>query len=137
MTAGPYIPGQTERPPEGAFDHLKGVAEPLAECPAWRAGKRFFREGFFWEAHEVWEAVWMAAPENSAEKVMVQGAIQLANARLKRRMGRDAAAAKLEGMAWGLMAEAWRRADGPVMGLVRPMRDGLVHYNAETVFGVE
>lgn len=129
----PYLPGQTARPAAGAFDHLKVVSEPLAECPAWRAGVRFFREDCFWEAHEVWEAVWMAARENSAEKVMVQGVIQLANARLKARMGRHGASVRLERMAWGLIGEAWRRADGPVMGLAQPMRQGAMHYSAENL----
>jgi uncharacterized protein len=113
----PYVPGLTPRPPDGAYDALKEVSVPLSDCRAWREGLRFYRAGAFWEAHEVWEAVWMAAPEKSAEKLMVQGVIQLANARLKRRMGRDAAAERLEGMARDLMREAWARAGGAVMGV--------------------
>ena len=48
-----YIPGQTDRHPEGLFDPLKQVSTPLAASLAWRAGSGLFRDGFYWEAHEV------------------------------------------------------------------------------------
>ncbi|EBA09443.1 DUF309 domain-containing protein [Sagittula stellata] len=118
MSFVPYVPGRTPRPPDGAYDALKEVSVPLQACGAWHAGLRFYRDGAFWEAHEVWEAVWMAAPEKSAEKLMVQGVIQLANARLKRRMGRDAAADRLEEIAADLMREAWARGGEAVMGVM-------------------
>jgi predicted metal-dependent hydrolase len=104
----PYVPGQTARPDEGAFDALKDVSGPLETCVAWRAGWDFFERGFYWEAHEVWEAVWMAAPERSKEKLLVQGMIQRANAKLKARMGRAEAAARIEAKAARLLSEAFR-----------------------------
>ncbi len=113
----PYLPGLTARPDEAAFDGLKGVSEPLHSCVAWRAGRRFFEAGYFWEAHEVWEAVWMAAPANSAERCLVQGMIQLANAGLKRRMGRVRAAERLDEMAGVILAEAVARGGAAAMGL--------------------
>lgn len=106
LPATPYVPGVTPRPAEDAYDALKDVSEPLRHCRAWVAGRRFFDAACFWEAHEVWEAVWMAAPENSAEKQFVQGMIQLANAGLKRKMGRENAALRLEALAEGLLSEA-------------------------------
>ena len=45
----------------------------------------------------------MAAPEPSAERDMVQAVIQLANARLKLRMDRPKAAARLCGIVAGLL----------------------------------
>jgi predicted metal-dependent hydrolase len=39
-------------------------------------GRRCFHSGFFFEAHEHWEAVWLAAPE--PEKTLLQGLIQVA-----------------------------------------------------------
>ena len=39
-------------------------------------GRRCFHSGFFFEAHEHWEAVWLAAPE--PEKTFLQGLIQVA-----------------------------------------------------------
>jgi predicted metal-dependent hydrolase len=39
-------------------------------------GLRFFNDGDFFEAHEVWEDVWRAAPQE--EKKFLQGLIQIA-----------------------------------------------------------
>jgi hypothetical protein len=112
-----YVPGDSPRHAEDAFDGLKQVDDPLATCIAWRAGLRFFKAGYFWEAHEVWEAVWMATVANSAEKCVVQGMIQLANAGLKRRMARPKAALRLDALAESLLAEGVARGGATVMGL--------------------
>lgn len=92
------IPGQTERHPESWFDELK--ADPDV---ALRAGLEYFERGYFWECHEVLEAVWMETPDPSPERDIVQAIIQLANARLKLRMGRPKAAARLCGMVQTLL----------------------------------
>lgn len=113
----PYVPGLTARPADEAFDGLKVVTLPLGACPAWRAGWRFFDAGYFWEAHEVWEAVWMAAPADSAERALVQGVIQLANAGLKRRMRRPKAAARLDALADAILARAVAQGGADVMGV--------------------
>ncbi|CUH82072.1 DUF309 domain-containing protein [Tropicibacter naphthalenivorans] len=105
-----YLPGQTARHPEGAFDRFKQVAPgALSASMPWRLGLDLYHEGFFWEAHELWEAVWLAAPPNSAERCAIQGVIQLANAALKRRMGREAAAQRLDDLAEAHLLEAARR----------------------------
>ncbi len=99
-----HIPGQTPRHPEGTFNALCDTVRPEQPCgavfasDAWRAGRQFLDTGYFWEAHEVWEAVWMALPDGSDEKRLVQGMIQLANAELKRRMGRPGAVRRLCGI---------------------------------------
>src|SRR5882672_8773869 len=41
-----------------------------------REGARLFNEGHFFDAHEVWEDVWRAAP--ASEKKFLQGLIQVA-----------------------------------------------------------
>lgn len=117
-----YVPGQTPRHPEDLFDALKEGIETtpsnkLIESNAWCAGLRFIQEGYFWEAHEVLEAVWMACPPNSAEKLMVQAVIQIANAKLKKKMGRTSAAERLHQQAKQLAEEAVLRAGGNVLGL--------------------
>ncbi len=96
-----YVPGQTARHPEGLFDTIRDTARPgmtveaLGRCDAWLCGWEFLDAGFFWEAHEVWEPVWMALPPNSTERRFSQAAIQLANAELKLRMERPKAALRL------------------------------------------
>lgn len=96
-----YVPSQTARHPEGFFDAVRDTARmgmsvaDLQASDAWRVGLRYYRDGFYWEAHEVLEPVWMALPGPSPERAYVQGVIQLANAALKVRMGRKNAARRL------------------------------------------
>ncbi len=90
-----YVPGQTARHPEGWFDPLKDVGADPLDSSAMRAGLDYLRAGYFWECHEVLEAVWLALPDPSAERHMVQAVIQLANARLKLAMGRPKATLRL------------------------------------------
>lgn len=117
LPAFAYVPGQGPRHAEDAFDAVRQVSDPLADSPAWKAGLHYFAAGYYWEAHEVWEAVWLAAPANSAEKCVVQGMIQLANAALKRRMGRPKAALRLDSLAQGLLTEGIGRGGASVMRL--------------------
>ncbi|WP_253712814.1 DUF309 domain-containing protein [Bradyrhizobium sp. WD16] len=70
-------------------------------------------EGFFWEAHEVLEAVWRAAPPAGLDRLVLRGCIQIANANLKRRMSRPAAAARLMAEAAADFAELGRRGPAP------------------------
>jgi len=48
----------------------------LVDRTGYLAGIELFNRGEFFEAHEVWEDVWRAAPE--AEKKFLQGLIQVA-----------------------------------------------------------
>lgn len=117
-----YIPGQTPRHPEEMFDAVKstvrlGMTEAdLAVSDAWSTGLDYYHAGFFWECHEVLEAVWMATRQNSRARRVVQAVIQLANARLKLAMGRGNAARRLAEIAATHLAEA-RLAEHPVLGL--------------------
>ena len=61
--------------------HLPGLTpRPRAEiAPGLEEGLALYRAGYFWEAHEAWEPLWLAAPPNSRERALLQGLIQLAN----------------------------------------------------------
>ncbi|WP_206064860.1 DUF309 domain-containing protein [Nitratireductor mangrovi] len=95
------MPGTTARPEQGLFmeiaERAPEVTDPAqwSDNEAWRYGFALYGHGFFWEAHEVWEPVWMGLRPNSAERMLVQGLIQLANCCLKLRMGRPRAAGRL------------------------------------------
>ena len=131
------MPGQTPRHPDGAFDDLRGTvrngmsAAELARTDAWRAGWQYLEAGFYWEAHELWEPVWMALPAGTPERALVQAAIQLANVCLKARMGRLRAVFRLcnivqgllEGGGWQGCAAMGVRSDRLRMILDR-LRDG-------------
>ena len=96
-----YIPGQNERHPEDAFDLISNTviagnsAEQLSQCDAFQAGLLFLDKGYYWEAHEVLEPVWMHLDAGSVERKFVQGLIQIANGRLKLQMGKPKAVRRL------------------------------------------
>ena len=108
----PHIPGKTPRPTESpAFDAAQ--AAPIytldrqwRENAAYLYGIDLYNAGYFWEAHEVWEAVWARAAGNSRERLLVQGLIQLSNACLKIAMDRCEAARRLLEIAQEKLAEA-------------------------------
>lgn len=114
-----YVPGRTARHPDGHFDHIRATARPglspigLAESDAFRHGLFYIGAGFFWEAHEVLEPVWMVLPEGSAERRFVQALIQTANGLLKLDMDRPKAALRLCAIARDLLPED---RDAAVMG---------------------
>ena len=124
-----YVPGQNTRHAEGVFDDIRDTAQlgmgvdTLAESDAFQTGLAYLDAGFYWEAHEVLEPVWMALPEQSSERRFVQAVIQLANGLLKIRMGRPKAAIRLAKIARGLMPEA---ETGRMLGLdLAQMRDRI------------
>jgi predicted metal-dependent hydrolase len=69
--------------------------EDWQDNAAYLYGHDLLGAGFFWEAHEVWEAVWLSCLPNSVEKLLLRMLIQQANGRLKLAMGRYRAAERL------------------------------------------
>ena len=68
-----------------ADGHSHGQPEPSSPAlsrdnwrqhEAWRAGIDLFNAGYWWEAHEWWEAAWHATDDEDL-KPMLQGLIQL------------------------------------------------------------
>ena len=104
-----YVPGQTARHAEGRFAPICATAQlgmspaQLAQSEAFCTGLFYLQRGYFWEAHELFEPVWMALEEGSEERRLLQALIQLANAQLKLRMHRPKAASRLCIMVRGLL----------------------------------
>jgi hypothetical protein len=119
-----YLPGKTPAPDRAPLEHAKALVPKAYENgvdprdPAFRYGLALHDAGLFWEAHEVWEAVWKAAPKNGCDRLLLRGLIQRANAHLKLRMGRPAAALRLLDEAAGELAEAARRRGAVDLGLL-------------------
>ena len=96
-----YVPGQTARHAEGRFAPICATAQlgmsptQLAQSEAFCTGLFYLQRGYFWEAHELFEPVWMALEEGSEERRLLQALIQLANAQLKLTMHRPKAARRL------------------------------------------
>lgn len=118
-----HVPGENARPDEATFAAVKRMvpaetrSATAADNVAWRYGLRLLDAGFYWEAHEVLEPVWLAAAPNSRERHLVQAVIHLANGRLKDVMGRPNARLRLAGLARQGLEAAFPAGEGTLMGL--------------------
>ena len=100
-----YVPGQAD---EADADYETLAQAKLlvpsrfrdfvpARHPALRYGIVLNDSGYFWEAQEVLEAVWAAAPQGGRERILLRACIQIATANLRLRMLKPHAAARLLG----------------------------------------
>ncbi|MEJ2760214.1 MAG: DUF309 domain-containing protein [Gammaproteobacteria bacterium] len=101
-----FIPGRSPHPTRDPAGHSYGkeaAALPAFDPEAWRDcepylhGVDLFNHGYWWEAHEAWEACWIAAGKTSPTGLFLQGLIQVAAACLKKHQGYDDAALILAG----------------------------------------
>jgi uncharacterized protein len=91
-----YVPGHTPHPASDPRGHMYGhVAEPVPPLdpndwqasPGYLEGVDFFNHGFYWEAHETWEALWHAAGRGGPTGIWLKALIKLAAAGVKAREG--------------------------------------------------
>jgi len=112
-----YVPGETD---EADADYETLAQAKLlvpsrfrgyvpARHPALRYGIALNDAGYFWEAQEILEAVWAAAPQGGRERILLRACIQIANGNLRLRMKKPNAAARFLGEALGEL-EALRKA---------------------------
>jgi hypothetical protein len=100
-----YVPGVETEADHDTLKHAKVLVPSRfrdfvpARHPALRYGIGLNDAGYFWEAHEILEAIWAAAPQGGRERILLRACIQIANANLKLRMQRPHAAARLLGEA--------------------------------------
>jgi hypothetical protein len=66
-----------------------------ARHPALRYGIELNDRGYFWEAREILETVWAAAPQGGRERILLRACILIANANLRLRMSKAASAARM------------------------------------------
>src|ERR1700722_14138472 len=108
-----YVPGETD---EADADYETLAQAKLlvpsrfrgyvpARHPALRYGIALNDAGYFWEAQEILEAVWAAAPQGGRERILLRACIQIANANLRLRMKKPHAAAR---RGPGRTQHAWR-----------------------------
>ena len=112
-----YVPGETD---EADADYETLAQAKLlvpsrfrgyvpARHPALRYGIALNDAGYFWEAQEILEAVWAAAPQGGRERILLRACIQIANGNLRLRMKKPNAAARFLGEALGEL-ETLRKA---------------------------
>jgi hypothetical protein len=91
LPARRYLPGRGPHPtddPDHEEHRAPDVPWPeLGRTELFRRGVDLCNHGFFWEAHEAWEALWKACPPGSPLREGIQGLIQLAAAFLKEEVG--------------------------------------------------
>jgi len=123
LPAFAHVPGMNERPQEGFLDHVIVLADDVTKSETayqnicWLFGIRLFNAQFYWEAHEVWEVVWLNAPPNSLEKRYVQSVIHLTNAALKQKMARPGAVKRLAKLALDCISVIDHDQSTIIMGL--------------------
>src|SRR5258705_9342705 len=84
-----------------------------ARHPALRYGLTLNDRGYFWEAQEILEAVWAAAPQGGRERILLRAWILIATANWRLRMQKAHVTARLLGEALGeLDALGMRNAGG-------------------------
>src|ERR1700750_1403714 len=84
-----------------------------ARHPALRYGLSLNDQGYFWEAREILEAVWAAAPQGGRERILLRACILIANGNLRLRMEKPGSAGRLFGEALAeLRALGHRKATG-------------------------
>ena len=80
-----FVPGQTPRHSEQpSHDNLPALSEQnWRSHPAYLQGLDLFNAGFYWEAHEVWEAAWHASGRTGDVCDLLKLLIKLAAAGVK------------------------------------------------------
>lgn len=101
LPARAHVPGSGTTPDEPVLEAAKATAPSVTDAATWADNEAYLygfallRGGYHWEAHEVWEPVWLASPPNSRARTLLRGLIQTANARLKAKMARSRAVVRL------------------------------------------
>ena len=107
-----HLPSQTPHPtrdPRGhsySAPHPFETKEPWELCEAYRFGIDLYHQGYLWESHEAWEALWRATGRNSAEGVFLQALIRNSAALLKYRVGNGRGTRQHGKAAWQLLRQA-------------------------------
>ena len=97
-----HLPGQTPHPTSDPQGHRFAEGLPPLPSPLTRSawdqslliGIELFNHRFFWEAHEVWEQLWIAVGRTSPAGQLAQGLIKLAAAGVKYHTDQPAAACR-------------------------------------------
>lgn len=91
-----YMPGTTPHPtrdPEGHSFGQSPDTEVTFDPARWRTSEAYlfgidlFNNGFYWEAHEAWEELWVACGRRGCVATVLKGLIALAAAGVKASVG--------------------------------------------------
>jgi len=121
-----YVPGFAPHPtahPEGhshgrpEVDSVHLPPERWYEDRAYRSGVDLFNRAYYWEAHEMWEAVWHGCDKSRTQGLFVQGLIQISAALLRWHMGSERGTHKLYQEGRAKLELAFHESPGGYMGI--------------------
>jgi hypothetical protein len=106
-----YLPGRQPHPTRDPAGHSfqadpSRLTAPIPDTDSFRWGIDLFNHGYYWEAHEAWEALWRAAPEANPMRLILKGLILLAATAVKIREGKAQAAGRHAQRAGSLFRQA-------------------------------
>lgn len=93
-----YLPGRYPHPVRHPAGHSYGIEQPEVSVEAGLGSEAFlwgidlFNHGYYWEAHEAWEALWQGAKADPQSRLLYKGLILLAASGVKIREGKQEAA---------------------------------------------
>lgn len=127
LPAYSYVPGMFPHPFREPQGHSYGKEPPPAApvtADKWRDSAAYlhacdlFDSGYYWEAHEAWESLWLAAGRHGETADFLKGLIKLAAAGVKAREGNVAGVRRHSSRAIELL-EAVRQSHGeaPFLGI--------------------
>ncbi|MCH2115742.1 MAG: DUF309 domain-containing protein [Pirellulales bacterium] len=91
-----YVPGAAPHPVSDPAGHMFGkthetplplVPESWQQSPDYLYGIDLLNHGYYWEAHEAWETLWLVAGRQGRVADFLKGLIKLAAAGVKAREG--------------------------------------------------
>jgi uncharacterized protein len=91
-----YVPGQFPHPHSDPRGHSHGLTHerpPALDARVWQTSRAYlrgvdlFNHGFYWEAHEAWEELWLACGRHGPAAMFLKALIKLAAAGVKLREG--------------------------------------------------
>ena len=92
-----YIPARFPHPVRDPRGHSYGKGDQKVKLPdsdCWQKcrpylyGIDLFNHGYYWEAHDAWESVWLACGQKGVTADFLKGLIKLAAAGVKAREGK-------------------------------------------------
>lgn len=102
-----YLPGRTPHPVRDPRGHLYGQPEGSFEtafealrrdwrgCESYCYGVDLYNHGYWWEAHESWEPLWLRASIGSALRSGIQSLILVSAAHLQDHLGKSGGVERL------------------------------------------
>ena len=121
-----YVPGRFPHPisdPHGhsfgmvVFESIAPSASQWQECQSYLRGIDLFEHGFYWEAHEAWEAAWIACGRSGPAGDFLKALIKLSAAGVKAREGRSEGVRRHATRCVELLQSVSPKHDGTFFGL--------------------